>query len=442
MITNQSYLNPQIFDRDFNTYVHMDSDTQIEHLSRVLIRPKTADGHHKDGHQKSAVHHKTPHQSTRSERNQSESIVVSVNPSDLNNQQSNSSSISQINQLIGQLGAQVGSQTVNQSTSQLNNPTSSQTSSQTNSHLINQLNSQTNGHQRNSQMQFDLFNLPKSQSSSLTLKSDPIASLNSLAAGSVASTSNLMTNASAYLQADQSETFEDEASNGQSFENGGNIDIEWPEDDVAALIECCQQFAQNFTYYNVSIDLVYLDQQTDDELWEQIAAKVRRCTSKSYKKAQCRSKFLELRTKYINVKAYTGLENSYFCQQKYFHNLEQLIDGVKPSVDLLQLNGQLKARHREHGKNGFKDKNSYLSLIAQVKAFARQFNENIVSKNSIWKEIANNLNQEGFRFTGKSCQGLFHRLRYSYLHLLKTIASEEEGQEKWPYFQAFSVGFV
>ena len=414
-----------IYDKDFNTFVHLDGDTQIEHLSKILIRTKSDGGHTKTGHTNN--HHtpnnlaKTPSQSLKGDRNQSESIVISINPNDLASQ-----SNSQTNLLIGQSNSQMSSQMVSQ---------------------MSQRNNQMHG-------QFDSFS-PVKSSSQNSLRTNKSNSINTPAAGSNVPTSNLLNN-SGFVPVSSSPMIAgnltvsssaygstenyDEVSNVQNYEDGQDVDVEWPEDDAAVLLECCQPYAQNFALYNISIDPIFLDEQDDNELWEQISAKVRRGTKKSYSKGQCKSKFLELRTKYINVKAYSGLEGSYFCQVKYFTHLKQLIDGLKPSID--QLNGQLKTRNLQRSKLiGSKDKNSYLSLIQQVKAFARQFNDGAVSKNSVWNEIANNLNNEGYRVTGKSCQGLFHRLRYSYLHLLKTISTEDEGQERWPYFHAFSVGF-
>lgn len=416
--------------------MHLDGDTQIEHLSRILIRPKATDGAAAVAAATAAAHktassHPVPHPSnhpahypghpnnnhhttakTRSQslkgdtRSQSESIVISINPNDLSNQ----STSSQTSQLMGQLNSQMNQRTNSSATNK-------------NDSISN------NGNNNNNCNQIPASN-SCSVGSSLTNNSGFVPAV-SLVAGSA-------------YNSEPNNSFDEEVSNGQANYDGqadySEIEVEWPEDDTAALLECCQQFTQNLAFYNISIDLAYLEQQ-DEELWEQIAVKVRRCTDKSYNKAQCKSKFLELRTKYINVKAISGLENSYFCQQRYYNNLKQLVDGLKPSIDLLQLNGQLKTRNMQRGKIlGPNDKNSYLYLIQQVKTYARQFNENAVSKNTVWQEIATNLNEEGFKFTAKSCQALFHRLRYSYLHLLKTVATDEEGQERWPYFHAFSVG--
>lgn len=47
------------------------------------------------------------------------------------------------------------------------------------------------------------------------------------------------------------------------------------------------------------------------------------------------------------------------------------------------------------------------------------------------------MEESGYDLKAKNCQGLFHRLRYHYLHLLKTIGDEEAAQQRWPYFNLF-----
>ena len=332
--------------------MHLDEDIQIENLSKIQIRSKESNDFLNLNFKLSS--NNTIATSKENEENTNESIVCSVNPSDLN--------------------------------SQLKAPVDHNST-------INLINNQISN---------NLVNLETTTNNNFEIE----------------------------LNDDQPNEFDE-----KTVDN-----LVWSENDVSIMLECCRQFNQessSFAYYNVNVDLTYLEYD-DMQLWQQIARLVKAKTSKSFNDNQCKTKFFQLRTTYINIKAYSPIESTYFGQLKYYANLKHLIDGLKPCDDLIQLNNQSKLRAKERGKDRFKDKNinTNLALLQQIKAYSRQFNENSVPKQQIWMEIANHLNNQGYNFSGKSCQGLFHRLRYTYLHLLKTIANEMEGN-RWPYFAHF-----
>lgn len=328
--------------------MHLDDDLLIDDLSRIMIRPKSTE----NGFLNSKLSNNNNTGSKPNyEEDSNESIVVSVNPNDLNNQ-------------------------LNVSKNESNNKDDKSIQ------LFNNNNNQNQNVINNGLMNNDLINndLMNNDLINNDLMNNNLMNSNLMNNNLTNSFSNNLDD----YNNDSNQLSDDLIFDDKRNENAV-IDVEWSDDDIAILLECCKQFIQEFTYYNISVDLAYID-PNDDELWQRIAQKVQKYTSKSYNRPQCKSKFIKLRTTYMNIIAYSAPENTYFGNLKYFQSLKQLIDGLKPSIDLLQLNGQLKARNKDRYKEQKKDKSvssSYLALIQQVKAYSRQFSGKVVFNNKL-----------------------------------------------------------
>lgn len=331
--------------------MHLDDEIEIDNLSKILIRPKSnqSDNFSNLNYKLASTHstnlNKTNLNTDDDNSQTNESIVISVNPNDLNS--SNNQTIS--------------------------NFEGSNLDTNSNTNLDTYTDNQNNSNNKNSNQQ-------TSNSVQLLNKID----------GDLNEASNFLND----------EHHENEQLNGLKDEE----QFEWTDNQIYDLMQCCKDYPQEFAYYNKEVDLSLLNLD-DSKLWEQIASKFKALTNKSLSPQQCRSKFIKIRTTYLNIVAYSPVEQTYFGQLVYFNALNQLINGIKPSPDILKLKSRLKERIKERNSRDKNISSSHLALIQQVKAYSKQFSGE-KAKTYIWKEISDNLNAQGFTFTGKSCQGI------------------------------------
>ena len=73
----------------------------------------------------------------------------------------------------------------------------------------------------------------------------------------------------------------------------------------------------------------------------------------------------------------------------------------------------------------------YVSLLNLVKKYMKYFESE--KKNQIWAKIEKEMNSAGFKWNANALRGLFHRLRYTYLNILRYFSI---------FFKWFNILFI
>lgn len=163
----------------------------------------------------------------------------------------------------------------------------------------------------------------------------------------------------------------------------------------------------------------------------------------------CRNHFSRLRLTYTNVLCYPGLRDE--TRWPYFELMKEII-GEKPeeiqskvktraqSLSHKTKNGKSTAvrgqtaANQNRGTGGKPNsggvmKNSanqevselYVALLNLVKKYMKYFETE--KKNHIWTRIETELKSAGYKWNATALRGLFYRLRYTYIRILRFVST-------------------
>lgn len=202
-----------------------------------------------------------------------------------------------------------------------------------------------------------------------------------------------------------------------------SMNITWSQDAVLSLIESCSKFADE-----IASKRVY---KVPKESWEKVSQDLKE-KGFDYGPNDCQCKFARLRSTYINILCYPNISDH--AKWPYYEPIRLLI-GTQP-IEIRQKEMKFVAKVDKVTKQPKEVKTSevHVAMIQLVRKYIKDFKNMKKPKSETWARISQELNQAGFDCTTKTIQGAFHRMRYTFLHLLTTVPNEDDAQAKWPYF--------